>query len=48
LKGSLRKIAARTKDELIEAIGQALAGVSAEDVRGFFNHCGYRDPAQQL
>jgi transposase len=48
LKHLLRKIAARTKDALIEAMGGALAAVSAEDVRGFFNHCGYRDPAQQL
>ena len=48
VKHLLRKIAARTKDALIEAMGGALAAVSAEDVRGFFNHCGYRDPAQQL
>jgi transposase len=48
VKHLLRKIAARTKDALIEAMGRALAAVSVEDVRGFFNHCGYRDPAQQL
>jgi len=46
IKHILRKIGARTKEALIEAMGQALAAVSAEDVRGFFIHCGYRTPAQ--
>jgi transposase len=48
IKHILRKIAARTKEALIEAMGQALGAVSAQDVRGFFAHCGYRTPAQQL
>ncbi len=48
IKHLLRKIAARTKEALIEAMGRALAAVSAKDVRGFFAHCGYRIPAQQL
>ncbi len=48
IKHILRKIAARTKETLIEAIGRALAAVSAQDVRGFFVNCGYRAPAQQL
>ena len=48
IKHILRKIAARTKEVLIEAMGRALAAVSAKDVRGFFAHCGYRIPAQQL
>jgi hypothetical protein len=39
---------ARTKEALIEAMGRALGAVSAQDVRGFFTHCGYRIPAQQL
>jgi transposase len=46
LKHILRKIGARAKEALIEAMGRALAAVSAEDVRGFFVHCGYRSPAQ--
>ena len=46
IKHILRKIAARTRETLIEAIGRALAAVSAQDVRGFFVHCGYRTPAQ--
>lgn len=48
IKHILRRIAARTKESLIEAMGRALAAVSARDVRGFFVHCGYRAPAQQL
>jgi transposase len=48
IKHLLRKIGARTKEALIEAMGQALRAVGAQDVRGFFVHCGYRTPAQQL
>jgi transposase len=48
VKHILSKIGARTKEALIEAMGWALAAVSAQDVRGFFAHCGYRTPAQQL
>jgi transposase len=46
LKHILRKMGARTKEALIEAMGRALGAVSAQDVRGFFAHCGYRTPAQ--
>jgi transposase len=48
VKHLLRKIAARTKDALIGAMGRALGAVSAQDVQGYFTHCGYRSPAQQL
>jgi transposase len=48
IKHLLRKSGARTKGGLIEAMGRALAAVSARDVRGFFAHCGYRTPAHQL
>jgi hypothetical protein len=46
VKYILRKIGARTKEALIEAMSLALAAVSTEDARGFFAHCGYRIPAQ--
>jgi transposase len=46
IKHLLRNIGARTKEALIEAMGRALAAVSAQDVRGFFVHCGYHTPAQ--
>jgi transposase len=48
VKHILRKVSARTKETLIEAMGRALGAVSAQDARGFFAHCGYRIPAQQL
>ena len=48
LKHTLRKIAARTKEALVEAMGRALDALSAQDARGFFVHCGYRAPAQHL
>jgi hypothetical protein len=38
MKHVLRKIGARTKETLIEAMSGALVAVSAEDVRGFFVH----------
>jgi transposase len=47
VKHLLRKIGARGKESLVEAMGRALGAVSIEDVRGFFAHCGYRTPAQQ-
>jgi transposase len=48
IKHIMRKIGARTKEALIEAMGQALAAVSIQDAKGYFAHCGYRTPAQRL
>ena len=48
VKGLLRRTGARTREALIEAMGQALDAVTAEDARGFFEHRGYRLPAQSL
>ena len=48
VKHILRKIGARGKEALVEAMGLALGAVSVEDGRGFLAHCGYRTPAQQL
>ena len=45
---SLRKVAARTKEALVEAIGAALCAISAQDARGFFEHAGYRPTGQLL
>jgi len=41
IKKLLRKAEARTREALVEAMGQALSAVSARDARGFFEHCGY-------
>jgi transposase len=48
IKHILRKIGARTRDALIEAMGQALAAVDVQDARGYFAPCGYSTPAQHL
>jgi len=48
VKGLLRRAQARTRQALIEAMGEALSAVSARDVRGFFGHCGYRSVGQML
>jgi len=41
VKACLRKAAARTKEALLEAIGQALQAVTAQDCQGCFEACGY-------
>lgn len=48
VKHLLRKIGPRTKEALLEMMGRALGAVSAQDTGGYFAHCGYRTPAQQL
>jgi transposase len=47
IKAMLRR-AARTKDALIEMLGQALLVISAQDARGYFEHAGYCQVAQLL
>ena len=42
VKGLLRKAEARSREALVEAMGEALGAVTAQDARGFFTHCGYR------
>jgi transposase len=39
-KEALRRVAARTKDHLVEAIGEALTTVTAQDILGWFRHAG--------
>jgi transposase len=48
IKGILRKIEARTREALIEALGVAISAVSAQDAHGYFKHCGYRIRVQSL
>jgi transposase len=48
IEGQLRKAEARTREGLIEAMGAAISGVTAWEVRGFFEHCGYRRMGQML
>lgn len=48
IKNLLRKAAARSKEALIEAIAAALSAITAEDIRGYFQHAGYRLAGQLL
>jgi len=48
IKGMLRRAGARTKETLLEVLGEALSAVSAQDARGYFEHAGYRPQAQLL
>jgi transposase len=41
VKGILRRLGARTRQALLEAIGEALNTVSWQDAVGWFGHCGY-------
>jgi transposase len=42
IKCLMRKAEARSREALLEAMGKAISALSAEDARGFFEHCGYR------
>jgi putative transposase len=48
IKCLLRKAEARTREALIEVMGQALSAVTVADSRGFFAHCGYLAMGQLL
>jgi transposase len=48
IKGMLRQAGACTKDALIEALGEAISAVGAQDAQGYFQHAGYRPRAQLL
>jgi transposase len=47
LKTALRRIGARTREALEDAIGQALLTITAQDAQGWFQHCGYLLPEQK-
>jgi hypothetical protein len=42
VKALLRSAEARTPEELVKAIGNALAKVTAKDALNWFLSCGYR------
>ncbi len=46
VKGLMRRVQARTRDALVEAMGAALSALTARDARGFFEHCGYHAVVQ--
>ena len=46
VKVLLRRAGARTREALVEALGRALAAITADDARGFLAHSGYCVPGQ--
>ena len=48
IKQLVRKVGARTREALEEAIGRALAAVTSEDAAGWFAHAGYEPQDQPL
>ena len=48
IKQLVRKVGARVREALVEAIGRALGAVTPEDAAGWFAHAGYRPQDQPL
>ena len=42
VEAMLRRAGARMHGAPVEAMGRALSAITARDVRGFFERCGYR------
>jgi transposase len=41
IKAFLRKVAARTEENLYQAVAKSLTTITLSDIRGWFNMCGY-------
>jgi transposase len=48
IKGTARQAGARTREALVEVLGEALLAVSVQDAQGYFEHAGYCPRAQPL
>ena len=48
IKEIVRRACARTREALLEELGEALAAVSFRDAWGFFEHAGYHPTSQLL
>lgn len=48
IKEILRRAEARSREALVEALGEALSAVSFRDAWGFFEHAGYHPTGQLL
>ena len=48
IKSDLRTACARSRDALMEVIGEALRTITVSDAEGYFEHCGYRAVVQPL
>ena len=41
VKEAVRRARPQTVAELVDAVGAALQAITAEDIQGWFTHCGY-------
>jgi transposase len=48
MKRLIRKVEARSREALLEAIGAAISAITNRDACGFFEHCGYRALVQSF
>jgi transposase len=48
IKAQIRKVEARSREALLEAIGSAISAITDQDARGYFEHCGYRAAVQSF
>ena len=48
IKGMVRQAGARTKDALVDVLGESLSAVSTQDAQGHSQHADYRPQAQLL
>jgi transposase len=48
IKEIVRRAGARTKDAVLDVLGEALSAISVQDARGYFEHAGYRTRVQPL
>jgi transposase len=48
IKELLRRACARSREALVEAMGEALSAISSRDAWGFFEHAGYHPTGQLL
>lgn len=48
INGLVRKVGARSREALVEAIGRALSAVTPDDAAGWFDHAGYESQDQPL
>ena len=48
MKSLIRKLEARSREALLEALGAAISAISDQDARGFFEHCSYRALVQSF
>ena len=47
LTAYVRRVGARSREELVEALSRALETITAQDALGYFTHCGYFPADQQ-